>query len=385
MSPRQFQAAIPLAEALINVFQSNIGSTMEELDEALRKVADAEPNRMQVAGFIKLLRDRCEIGTAPECDPAALRAEVFRLATQQRRALGIREPFHRSAVIDACAARQHCTPEQLESMLFADLPGAQLLSSMQPITPIDLLHRYNLALAQGILLRSTQVTIHLVPTTATRIRQLIRAMRFRRLMFQITGSAQSGYEIVLDGPMSLFESTQRYGIQLALFLPALVAEEGWSLKARLRWGKERKKAVLSISDQDGFVSPYRKDSTELEEISTLVESFSRLDCPWSVRRSSRIFHLQNQSLFVPDLVFEKDNKLRVYLEAFGTWNRDAVFDRVQILQQELGERFILAVSKKLRVSPEIACDDFPLRILVYGSAISAHSVWRLLEDIVKDV
>ena len=89
-------------------------------------------------------------------------------------------------------------------------------------------------------------------------------------------------------------------------------------------------------------------------------------------------------MFAPDLVFEqKGSKQRVYLEAFGYWNRDAVFDRVQVLQQGFPERFVLAVSKKLRVSPEIADDRFPGRIIVYSGTLSANSVCRTLDEIVQ--
>jgi predicted nuclease of restriction endonuclease-like RecB superfamily len=385
LQPKQMEAAMPLVEGLIEVFQSSVGSTMADLDEAVREVSAAETDRVRVAGFVKLLRDRCDFETTPDVDPAELRAQVFGLASLRRRELGIRDAFDRALVLDACASDRGVSPERLEAMLFADLPGAQTLQAMRPVAALELLQRYNLALAQGVLLRATRVTIRLAPTTAPRVRQLLRAMKFRRLMYRINGTAQAGYEIVLDGPMSLFESTQRYGLQLALFLPVLVASDGWTLEAQLRWGKERENATFCMSDQEGLVSHYRKDATELDEIGVLVDTFSRLTSPWRVRRTSRIFHVKGQTVFVPDLVFEKEEtKQRVYLEAFGYWNRDAVFDRVETLRRGLGERFLLAVSKKLRVSAEVAADDFPGRILVYGSAISANTVRRMLDEIVAD-
>lgn len=377
---KRAEAAALLAERLIEVFAAAVGHSAAELEEAIRDVSESETDRLLVAGLVKLLRDRCEFETAAEHDPAELRMRVFEQASRQRRDLGIREAFERDAVLASCAPAHALSASQLEAMLFADLPGAQTLQSMRAVSPPALIQRYNLALAQGVLLRATRVQVDLEPTTAPRCRQLFRAIKFRRLMHQVSGTAREGYRIVLDGPMSLFESTQRYGIQLALFLPILVAGEGWQLHADLRWGKERKPATFTLSDADALVSHVRKDATELEEVGALIGTFSRLKCPWRVRRTSRIFDVKGRAVFIPDLVFEhEETKHRVYFEAFGYWNREAVFNRVELLRGSFSERFILAASKRLRVSPEIAQDDFPGGILVYANVISAHAVRRMLD------
>lgn len=379
---KQVDASLPLAESLIDVFTSAVGSTLGELDDAIREMTETETDRLRVSGFVKLLRDRCEFATTSDQDPATLRAEVFEMASLRRRELGIRDAFDRSDVLTPCALAHDFSPEQLEAMLFADLPGAQTLQSMRSMSAMELVQRYNLALAQGVLFRATRVVIELSPTTAPRCRQLFRAMKFRRLMHQVSGTAREGYRIVLDGPMSLFESTQRYGVQLALFLPVLVSGDGWSLEADLRWGKDRSPATFSLSDKDGLVSHLRKDPTELEEIGALLETFTRLQAPWNVRRTSRIFGVKGRTVFVPDLMFEhQETKQKVYLEAFGYWNREAVFDRVELLSGSFREKFILAVSKKLRVSADVATDDFPGGILVYANAISANTVRRMLDEV----
>lgn len=380
---KRMQAAIPLAERLIDVFSSAVGSTVAELDEAVREASDGETDRQLVAGFVKLLRDRCETQTSSEIDPSQLRASVFEKASRHRSELGIRDAFDRADLIAASATDHGLSVEQLEALLFADLPGAQTVQAMRPISPVELVQRYNLALAQGVLLRATRVVVDLEPTSAPRCRQLFRTMKFRRLMHRVSGTARDGYRIVLDGPMSLFESTQRYGLQLALFLPVLVAGEGWRLEADLRWGKDRSPATFSLAESDGLVSHLRKDAVELEEIAALVETFSRLECGWKVRRSSRIFDLKGKAVFVPDLLFEQaDSGRKVYLEAFGYWSRDAVFDRVEQLRGDFPERFILAASKRLRVSAEVASDDFPGSILVYANVISANTVRRMLDELV---
>ncbi len=382
LQPSRVEALVPLAQSLIDTFASSVGRSMDELDEAVREVSESETDRQLVAGLVKLLRDRCEVATTSDFEPTELRAEVFGLAASRRRELSMRDSFDRDEIIASYAGSRDLSPAQLESMLFADLPGAQELKSVRPITPVQLMQRYNLALAQGVLFRATRLVVDLEPTTAPRVRQILRAIKFRRLMHRVEGTSRRGYRIVLDGPMSLFEATQRYGVQLALFLPVLVAGDGWRLEADLRWGKNRSPATFALTDRDGLTASVRHDPVELEEVTALVRSFRRLDAPWRVRRTSRIFDLGGRAVFVPDLVFEHvETKEKIYFEAFGYWNRDAVFQRVEALESELGERFILAASKKLRVSPDIVPEGFPGAILVYANVISAHTVRRMLDEV----
>ena len=44
----------------------------------------------------------------------------------------------------------------------------------------------------------------------------------------------------MDGPLSLFQSGGRYGLSLALALPAIAACDRWRLDADVRWGADRR-------------------------------------------------------------------------------------------------------------------------------------------------
>ena len=48
-----------------------------------------------------------------------------------------------------------------------------------------------------------------------------------------------GYVFHIDGPLSLFSATNKYGLQMALFLPALLLCRDFRLDAELRWGPKR--------------------------------------------------------------------------------------------------------------------------------------------------
>ena len=111
------------------------------------------------------------------------------------------------------------TPEQIDRSLFADLKDEQRVQTFDDITPEHLLDRYNVALAQAILLRCTAMEVRIWGETPARFRQLFRAVKFHRLICTIHETAGNSYTLKLDGPLSLFSSTQKYGLQLALFLP----------------------------------------------------------------------------------------------------------------------------------------------------------------------
>lgn len=380
----QFDAALELAQTLINVFTDASGQSLEDLEQAVKQIAAPHPRPLLVSGFAKLLRDRCELEDRSDIDHTSLRHDLFETAATQRRQLGIRDQFDREGLLRTFAKDRNLTVEQLQSLLFSDLPGAQLVGPMRPISPVQLVQRYNLALAQGVLLRCTSMTIDLAPQPATQLRRVFHAIKFRRLMYRVHCTSEQGYTLEVDGPMSLLQATQRYGVQLALFLPALVATEAWELRANVKWGKNKTDALFVLSHEDGLVSSARSATSELPEIEGLLRGFSKLDCSWSVRRCTKIFHFPGDGVVVPDLVFEHGptNK-KVYFEAFGYWNRNAVFDRVSLLKQHRRDAFLLAVSKKLRVSPEITTDEFPGSILVYAQAISNASVLRILEQILE--
>ncbi len=378
---KHVRSAQDLAQTILDVFEGCVGKTLAELDEELRTLVDAERDRIRVAGFIKLVKDTCEIESSCELAPETLRETLFLRAAQRRRNLGLRDIFERDRVLAEVASELGMDPAVAESSLFADLPAAQVVQRYRPISPLALVQRYNLALAQGILLHATRVEIHLKPSPATKYRAIYRAIKFRRLMHEVRGNPASGYTLILDGPMSLFEATRRYGLQLALFLPTLVACDGWSLRADVSWGSSNDKMLFELSEDDSLVSTVKDAPAELEELEHLDRSFAKVGGPWKLRREATIFNLKGKGLFVPDMVFEHElTKERVYLEAFGYWSRASVFQRVELLEQGFSNRVILAVSRRLRVSDEVASDEFPGKILVYTQNIPASAVRRILDE-----
>ena len=85
-------------------------------------------------------------------------------------------------------------------------------------------------------------------------------------------------------------------------------------------------------------------------------------------------------LCVPDLTFvHAESGRRVHLEVLGFWSRDAVWRRVELVEQCLLERVVFAVSSRLRVSEEVLGDAEHAALYVYKGAMSAKALLRRLD------
>jgi predicted nuclease of restriction endonuclease-like RecB superfamily len=326
-------------------------------------------------GLRKVLENRCEYEVAEGVDPEALRHEVFHAAAQAHRALPVRAEFDRNAVLQDVAARLETTPHAIDASLYADLRGSEILMRFDPLSPEGIIHRYNLALAQSVLLRAVHVKIHIEGESPLRYRAIFRAMRFHGLIHVVSGDAEAGYTILVDGPFSLFDAVQRYGLRLAMFVPSLLSCASFRLRADVLWGKLRTPAFFELSSEDGLVSHLFEPNASSPEIDTFRAAFDRLSSEWKVAENEHIFALPGEVVCVPDLVFTSaETGEEVYLEAFGFWSRDAVFRRVELIRKGFPARILLAVSKKLRVSEEVLGEDEGGEVYVYANTMSPRAV-----------
>ena len=368
--------AIDLAAAYLGLADAHLGRTRDELDEAWSAV-EAEPRNQRLAlGVKKLVTDRCTFDAADELDPESLRRELFVRASAARK----QGSFDRAALLAEVSRIRDITPELLEQALYADLHGAQRLCAIEPISPERLAAGYELAQAQAALLRAVRVTVEVSGSSPGGYRALFRKMKFLRLLHRITPLPDGpGYRVEIDGPFSLFESVTKYGLQLALLLPALDACGQWTLDADLRWGKERERLTLRLTDggnRDVDDEPARLP----DEVQALVDGVRALGGPWSARPATALLPLPGVGLCVPDLVFKNSSTgAKVFVEVLGYWSRDAVWKRVELIERGLKERILFAVSARLRVSEEALPEDLPGALYVYKRVMSARAVIEKLD------
>ena len=135
-------------------------------------------------------------------------------------ALGGADRFDRAAVLAVVARERGTSPEAIERTLFADLRGSHVLVSFAKLPAHSLVELYENAQAQAVLLRAVRVRVDVQCASTHALRTLFRRLKFLRLLHTVSRHGE-GHRIVIDGPFSLFESVTKYGLQLALVLPAL--------------------------------------------------------------------------------------------------------------------------------------------------------------------
>jgi uncharacterized protein len=371
---------LPIIGYYVDTLSSMIGRTRDEIDAALDAAHVPARDRIAALGLRKVLEDRAAFEVAEGVDPEALRAEVFSAAAVAHKELDVRAELDRDAVLAQVAAKLGTTAEAIEHGIYADLRGSELLRSFSPISGEEAIMRYNLGLAQAVLLRATRVLVHLEGEEPSGYRRIFRAARFHGLLYVVKKGAEGGYEIELDGPFSLFDAVQRYGLKLAMFLPSVLSCRAFRLEAEVLWGKERTPMKFEIGPEDELVSPAGEAGTSAVELDLFVEAFKRLESAWTVRQNDRIFALPGEVVCVPDLVFKhRETGEKVYLEAFGFWSRAAVWQRVELIRKGFPARILLVVSKQLRVSEEVLGEEDAGEIYVYKRTISPREVLERLE------
>ena len=79
-------------------------------------------------------------------------------------------------------------PEMVLKSLFADLRDENRMLKFEDMTAQRLIDRYNVALAQAVLLRSVRVAVEIRNEGPARYRQLFRRLKFHRLVYRVQGS-----------------------------------------------------------------------------------------------------------------------------------------------------------------------------------------------------
>jgi predicted nuclease of restriction endonuclease-like RecB superfamily len=365
-----------LAASLIDLYKTHEGKTLGELRENLQAYVGSNDNLMLCKGLMKLLEDRSEFASASTMEPGDIRAVLFERSARAYES----GQFDRATILAESASVLKLSVEELENSLYADLKEMQVLKHVKDVAPRGLLIRYNTALAQAILFKATRLKIYLKRQPAQRMRQLIRAMKFHRLLFEVSGTQETGFEILLEGPLSLFKATQKYGLQMAVFLPWLLLARDWKLEAEVSWGQRRQEKKFYLSADAGLISHYPDRGMGMpEEFLQFAENFSKKESDWRIEPCEHFIELGGQGLLVPDYRFiHKDAGREIFLEIFGFWRRHSLASHLALLKRHKYQDVIVAVSRKLTAEEEVF-EDFPGQVCFFNQYLLASDIIKLLK------
>ena len=388
--PRYIKTEAPraqaLAEQLIAIFGDHQGKTRRELSDALNQYAqDSTDYRIQ-RGLAKLLRDdRCEFSERSVAPPAEVRERVFGLARENHPVVlqpDLIHPVSRNDILAEVASEYKTDVEQLAWAVYADLPDNHLLTRFDPPQPEWLLERYNVALAQALLYRCIRMKLSVLRNIPSRYKQLFKFVKFYQLMHTIQGDLDSGYEIVLDGPVSLFRLSQKYGLKLAVFLPALLLCTRWKMEAEIV-AADGERRFFPLDESAGLHSHYR-DSTVYDSLleRTFAERFGEIESGWEIEREVAIINLKD-TVFIPDFAFRHADGRTALLEIVGFWRPDYLARKLMKLKRSGRTDMVVAVSADLNVGEE-DFKDVPGSVFFFKRRINPQDVLARLEQVGQD-
>jgi predicted nuclease of restriction endonuclease-like RecB superfamily len=368
-----------IAEQVLGVFRGREGVTRGELEEDLEEATGNHPAKQVYDGLAKICEDRCEFDVVSGHPPEEIREKIFLTAATAR----VAGTFDRDAVLNQIAGELGMTFHTVEEGMFADLKSEQRLVRFDDINETRLIERYNVALAQAILLRSTGVAVTIRSETPARLRQLFRAIKFHRLVCEADQSAPGVVTLTLDGPMSLFSATQKYGLQLAQFLPTLLQCKDFELRADVRWGAQKKEKQFVLTTPDGLVSHLPDYASYTPpELQMFVELFRKKIKHWEIHEEADVIPL-GRGFWAPD--FRLTNALTghtVYLEVLGFWRKSSAQKHLELLRRYTKERFLLAVSDQLHIE-DAELEGLPAEIHRFRQMPLPDEIARLADELIS--
>ena len=375
-----------MAEELIAIYAAHAGKPRRELTTALNQYAEDRTDFRIQRGLAKLLRDdRCEFEEQTIAPPLEIRRRLFALARENHPVVlqpDFIHPVTKDELLAEVAREYKAEPEQIAWALYADLAENHILTRFDPPEPAWLLQRYNVALAQALLYRCVRMKLSVFRNIPSRYKQLFKFIKFYQLMHAIEGDLDSGYEILLDGPVSMFRLSQKYGLKLAVFLPALLLCTRWKMEAEIVTA-EGEQRYFPLDESSNLVSHYR-DSTMYDSLleKTFAERFHAIESGWQIEREVAIINLK-ETVFIPDFAFRHADGRTALMEIVGYWRPEYLKKKLMKLRRSGREDMVIAVSANLNVSQD-DFTDVPGSVFFFKNRINPEEVIARLEQVGRD-
>jgi predicted nuclease of restriction endonuclease-like RecB superfamily len=345
-----------LAAQLIEKYASHIGTKKKAL---LSFVGELE-NKGYDYRFIRalsLLLDRksCFICRS-KITPADLRKKIFQLTEKH----GIpTTPQKRQQLLELVACETAQTTQTIEEQLYADLDAELILEKFDAPTPLELLQQYNLSLTQTLLFECSELNFKV----SGNWQQLLYWVKKLGLIYEVS---PVDFCVKIDGPSSLFKLTKRYGINIAKLLPIIMANQKWTLNAKILWrytneicNFEMENTKHSSLLRIPTIPTVTFDSVDEENFAS---QFKAVNSGWTLKREPEPVLAGNQVL-IPDFSLEKSG-LKIYLEIMGFWTEEYLHRKAEKLKQ-VNEKMILVVRETLACEKLTALEKRPQLHFIY--------------------
>ncbi|MBK8901296.1 MAG: DUF790 family protein [Anaerolineaceae bacterium] len=343
---------LDVAGELIALFTNHQGRTRGSWQAALREYEGDSLDYPIIRGLAAVLEARGDFGRSPPVPPAALRQFLF----QRGPVMVGRDLFtttSRETAVAEAAGQFAVTPAQIEQSLFADLAEEQIMLDVGgPLTPGELIGRYNLEIARGLLYWAREVRLEV----ADNYKDLFKYIKLFKLMHTIRPSDAGGYVVTLHGPISPFvSSTIRYGLQFAKFMPALLLGQRWRMAADVRPPGADRFLRYTLDNQTELRGHFKASGAfdsrlEADFAAEFEEKYSRAPRHWELSREDEIV-VVGDTVMIPDFTFtHRQDGRRALLEIVGFWHPNYLRRKLEKVRQAGRTDLILLVYESAKVA-----------------------------------
>ena len=346
--------------------------------------------------------------TTTSIAPFIIRRELFEESSKKGFAL---TDLERTQIMNTIASRLGVSKGNIDEDMWSDLEENMILDRFYKITPEQLIAWYNLSLMQTLLFNCTQLEFSVFG--GSNWKRVLRDVKRLGLMYNLQqqllqNESQQKYQqgdgmqdksdvsvygdgirsntilvCSVDGPLSIFKLTDRYGTSIAKLLPSIISAEAWTIKAwivrkTLSYGKKMYEFQISNEESPTLIrEPYRdigkKNSDRKEDFSNFNPTFGSVYYDsgveekfatkfeqsangWKLIREPDPLIVSNGKALIPDFMFEKYGR-RIYLEIVGFWTKEYLNKKLQKIT-DISTRsndnkidFFIAVNKDYYTSP----------------------------------
>ncbi|MDJ0838021.1 MAG: DUF790 family protein [Acidobacteriota bacterium] len=372
------------ATALVSVFKAARGSTRMELEQESARLIEASPVEAAISrGLEKLLLDRTEFVTPSDDERPAYRNEVFAQAFDL---LGSGEFESLESYVKAVEHSLDRPVAEIRADLFSDLPMYHPVGRFKALTPLKLIHLYNTAQVQWLLLHCRKLEVLLRSPGAAKMRQLFKNLRFQQLLAEIQKEDRGVTRLIISGPLSLFTRTRKYGMNLANFFPALLHMPSWVMTARV---SPRVNTDLALNlTQDCGIEPQKQRFLAYvpREVEAVVGGLRRQLPDWEVDQGADFVPLPGEFYCFPDYTLRHKQGFTVALELFHPWHETHLKARLMQLRDTDETPLVLGVAAKVlkdKTTKALVEDSayFQRAGLVFNEIPSSRQIAALVETL----
>ena len=367
------------ASSLLTLFREGKGRCRSELVMLARPLISQAPDPKLAAGLEKLIHDTALFDAPdPEKDYPAMRRELFAASGAALSRPGDFSEEHYRKELDFPGFD-----------IYGDLPDFELLCGFKDISETELIHRYNTALVQTMLLYAEKLTVTLHEPETAELRKVVKFMKFFRLLAELSQPAPDILRMDISGPGALMENARKYGLLLGSFFPAVLNLKHYTIESDVEI--RSRKGKLLLDETSGLVSHYRNIASYVpEEIKLFHRSVREKNLRWEIVGETPFINMGKEGISFPDLSFRNPEGCICHLELFHRWHKWSFQPRMEFLEEHPELPLILGADRGAvnDADFEMLCKEFPgaaERVFRFRDFPGVETVMKMLDKYAESI